>query len=74
LETLAEDEQLDYIQTENEKVRNMVSDLTEAIKTTISKIKTVNKPKPRVDFTKRNEDVEGIHISSSIFYNILKFS
>lgn len=49
------------MQEENEKVRNMVNDLSASIKAALLKMKTISKPKPKVEFTKRNEDVEGIH-------------
>ena len=49
------------MQEENEKVRNMVNDLSASIKAALLKMKTTSKPKPKVEFTKRNEDVEGIH-------------
>lgn len=64
LQTLAEDEQLEYIEEENTKARSMINDLTEAIRMTIDKIKSVSKPEPRVKFTQMNIDVEGIHIDS----------
>jgi len=39
----------------------MVNDLSASIKAALLKMKTISKPKPKVEFTKRNEDVEGIH-------------
>lgn len=62
LETMGEEEQLDYLQKENENARGMVSDLMESLKGAMKAFKTTQKPVPKTDFTKRNESVEGILI------------
>ena len=49
------------MQEENEKARNMINVLSTSIEAAIQKMKTLNKPKPKLEFTKRNDDVEGIH-------------
>lgn len=60
LDNLNDEEQLQYLKNENDSARNMINDLMEAFKTTISSFRTTHKPVPKADFTKRSEDVEEI--------------
>ncbi len=62
LETMDDEEQLAYLTKQNEEAKKMVNDLMEAARLTMTSIKAAHKPVPKVDFTKRSDDVEGIHI------------
>lgn len=59
LGNLAPEEQLDFMETENEKVREKVYQLAEALSVVVDKMKLKTENKPKQVFIRKNEDFNG---------------